>query len=281
MNKSLLIEKAAKLSYNNGCLVVERADDKLSFPLCDVDTIVIDNCQSSVSTALIKALSEDKIDFIFCNEKHLPCSRLEDLRGSSVALAKLNEQLSWEVEQKARAWQCVLNNKISNQAAMSKVLCGSELCSPSMSGAENQEGCFARAYFNKLFGKNFVRHAADDINAMLNYGYSFLLSKSARVISSRGYVGQLGLHHCAKTNNNNFACDIMEPFRPCVDKIVYYLRNEEFIRKYRLELMGVYNQTVYIDGKKYILSDAIEVYFDSVCTFLNRKSDKVSTVAVA
>lgn len=81
----------------------------------------------------------------------------------------------------------------------------------------NREGFAAKVYFNSLFGQNFSRNLDSFTNSALNYGYSILMSAFARAIYSCGCITQLGIWHKGASNNFNFACDLMEPFRPVID----------------------------------------------------------------
>jgi CRISPR-associated endonuclease Cas1 subtype II len=71
-----------------------------------------------------------------------------------------------------------------------------------------------------LFGKKFSRNDDCSINAMLNYGYSIILSVFNREVVANGYITQLGLFHDNMFNQYNLSCDLMEPFRPFVDEKV-------------------------------------------------------------
>ena len=62
----------------------------------------------------------------------------------------------------------------------------------------------------------------------LNYGYSIILSSFTREIVANGYITQLGLFHDNMFNQFNLASDLMEPFRPLVDKCVLGMKLEQF-----------------------------------------------------
>ena len=79
-----------------------------------------------------------------------------------------------------------------------------------------------------LFGNDFTREQENDINAGLNYGYTLLLSIFARELVQTGCFTQLGLKHANQFNDFNLASDLMEPFRPLVDQIIYENRKEAF-----------------------------------------------------
>lgn len=276
MNRSLLIEKPSKLFYSNECIVVEQGDTIVSVPLFEIGALVIDNAQSTITTALLSKLASAGIDVLMCDYKHMPCARLDDLNSNVNGYGRIEEQLSWDKDVKRSAWQQIVANKVHNQISVVENMCGVGIDVPD--DFEKNEGVVARIYFSKLFGRNFMRHANDDINAMLNYGYSLLLSRFAKIIANRGYLTQIGLHHCSKTNNYNFVCDVMEPFRPFVDQIVFFHKDESFGRVQKLTLLDVYNQEVDLSGKIFNLSDAMETYFNDICAFLNGKRENIPKV---
>ena len=130
--------------------------------------------------------------------------------------------------------------------------------------ATNREGHAAKVYFNALFGKSFTR--TDDllINAALNYGYSILLSAFNREIVLNGYLTQLGLFHDNMFNQFNLASDLMEPFRPLVDRLVSHMTLVEFEHTQKMELVNLMNQEVIINERCELISNAIKIYCKSV-----------------
>ena len=66
---------------------------------------------------------------------------------------------------------------------------------------------------------NFLRKDGSAINAALNYGYSLILRLSTKKLF-QGYLTQLGLHHHGSFNPFNFSSDLMEPYRPLIDRWV-------------------------------------------------------------
>ena len=94
------------------------------------------------------------------------------------------------------------------------------------------EGIAARQYFatltlilqNDIYaGKRTQHPAKDTFNASLNYGYAILRAATVRAALSSGLFPALGIFHHHRSNAFPLADDIMEPFRPFVDEIVYDL----------------------------------------------------------
>jgi len=57
-------------------------------------------------------------------------------------------------------------------------------------------------------------------NNLLNYGYAILRAVVARSLVGSGLLPTLGIHHHNRYNAYCLADDIMEPYRPFVDKLV-------------------------------------------------------------
>ena len=58
----------------------------------------------------------------------------------------------------------------------------------------------------------------------MNYGYTILRAATARALSGTGLLSTLGIHHRNKYNSFCLADDIMEPYRPFVDEMVYNMQ---------------------------------------------------------
>ena len=61
---------------------------------------------------------------------------------------------------------------------------------------------------------------------MLNYGYSVVRSGVARALVATGLIPAFGLKHAAVSNAFNLADDVVEPFRPFVDVLVWRAAGE-------------------------------------------------------
>ena len=139
---------------------------------------------------------------------------------------------------KKRLWQQIVRIKLLQQSSVLKFLGKpykflEELAKNVKSGdIDNKEGEGARKYFPLLFGKDFIRDRnKDGINTLLNYGYIILRSATARAIIASGLHPTLGLHHKNQFNPFRLADDLMEPFRPLVDMVVF-----DLIQKNKTEL---------------------------------------------
>lgn len=140
---------------------------------------------------------------------------------------------------------------------------GLELFDPS-----NREGHSARIYFNRLFGNDFSRDLDCPINAGLDYGYTLLMSMFAREVVITGCMTQFGLKHANQFNQFNLASDIMEPFRPIVDRIIYENRDASFVKMKR-ELFTMFSETYAYKNKEMYLTNIVSDYTKKVIKALN------------
>lgn len=147
----------------------------------------------------------------------------------------------------------------------------------------NREAQAARIYFQSLFGPGFCRDIDCTVNDALNYGYAILLSTVNRGIVSRGYVTQCGICHRSEYNQFNLACDLMESFRPLVDRMVDEWVGSEFDSNARHMLGDFVNQTVSYQDGAYKVGSVISLYVQDCLNALNKKIaiDDISGYEVA
>ena len=170
-----------------------------------------------------------------------------------------------------------MTEKIRNQARLLGEL-GFESESAMLSGyaadvthgdLTNREGHAAKVYFNALFGKSFSRGQENPVNAALNYGYSLLLSAFNREVSLNGYLAQLGICHDNAGNPYNLSCDLMEPFRPVIDRVVYNMNPVFFEKEEKICLVSLLHESFMISGSIKTLLNAVKIYTKSIFNAIN------------
>lgn len=67
--------------------------------------------------------------------------------------------------------------------------------------------------------EGFRRHDEDRRNGLLNYGYAVVRAALARACAASGLLPAFGIHHRSRTNPFNLVDDLIEPFRPVVDRM--------------------------------------------------------------
>lgn len=265
--RTVVISRQSKISYKNRFLVVKKDNDEKYVHLSEIDTIIVDSISVSISTYLLKELSDNKINIIFCDDKHNPFGELSSYYSRHNSSKKIKEQITWKVSSKDELWSRIVKNKIINQALLLRKIKSdkynlvlSYVDDVKTGDKTNREGHAAKVYFNALFGNTFVRNDSDEINAALNYGYAILLSTVNKEVISNGYLTQLGIHHKNEFNQFNLTCDLMEPFRIIIDNFVYYNQNRKLDKDYKLDIVNIFNNYFLYQNKKYILKDIIKMY---------------------
>lgn len=274
--RTVVISSQSRISYKNRFLVVKHENDEKYVHLSEIDTVIVDSISVSISSYLLKELSDNKINIIFCDEKHNPFGELTSYYSKHNTSKKIKEQISWKQKNKDELWTKIVKNKIINQALLLKKIDSNKYNlilsytnEIKLGDKTNREGHSAKVYFNALYGKNFTRNENDSINAALNYGYSILLSTINKEIVSNGYITQLGIHHKNEFNEFNLTCDLMEPFRVIIDNFVYYNFKREFDSKYKLDIINILNSTYKYLNKNYTLKDIIKIYVKNTLDSVN------------
>ena len=275
--RTVIVNTHSKLSYKNNHLIFKDASRTELIHLSEVDILLLETTDIVLSTMLIKRLVDENILVIFCDDKRLPTAYLMPYYGRHDSSLQLSRQITWGEEAKAQIWTTIIAQKILNQAfylgscgfleksqSVIELYNGLDLFDPS-----NREGHAARIYFNTLFGNDFSREQDSDINAALDYGYTLILSMFAREIVLSGCMTQFGLKHANQFNQFNLASDIMEPFRPIIDRIVYENRNSSFV-KIKRELFTIFSDTFHYNDKDMYLSNIISDYTKKVIQALNQ-----------
>ncbi len=278
--RTVVISKANKISYKNRFLVVKDDMDEKYIHLSEIDTLIIDSISVSISTYLLKELSENKINLIFCDEKHNPFGELSSYGLRYNSSKKIKKQMNWNKKQNAIVWQTIIKNKILNQMLLLKKikepnadLLLTYINEVTENDKTNREAHASKVYFNSLFTKKFIRNADDEINAKLNYGYAILLSTVNKEVVSNGYITQIGINHKSEYNSFNLSCDLMEPFRVIIDNFVYYNQDKPFDKNYKMDLVNLFNNKYTYQNKKYTLKDIITFYIKNTLAYIEGETE--------
>lgn len=264
------ITKRAKLDCKLNYLVI-RSDETVKIHLSEIYMLLVESTAVSLTAALLCELNKRKIKVIFCDEKRSPDTQLVPFYGSHDTSAKVRSQIGWSADLKSAVWTEIVTEKIQQQAILLEELEKPEsemlrgyIEQIEFNDATNREGHAAKVYFNSLFGKSFTRNDDCPINKALNYGYGLLLSAFNREIAAMGYLTQLGLFHDNQFNFYNLSSDLMEPFRPLVDRRVVRLQPTEFGHSEKVWLLDLLNTEILIQNKMQTTSAAVRIYCKSV-----------------
>jgi CRISP-associated protein Cas1 len=217
----------SRLSLADGQMVVAQADGEARVPLEDIAWVVIDTPQATLTTALIAACMDAGTILVTTDEKHTPSGVMLPFHRHHRQAEVSALQVAASAPLRKRLWQAIVCAKVANQAS-ALALCGGDsraltamLRHVGSGDPGNVEARAARHYWGRLF-PSFVRERpSDKRNMLLNYGYAVARSAVARAIVAAGLWPALGLNHASVSNAFNLADDLVEPFRPFVDLMVW------------------------------------------------------------
>lgn len=282
IKKTLYFGNPAYLSIRNRQLVISRPEsfdlpdengnfEVRTIPIEDIGIIVLDNKQLTITSGVMDALLDQNVALITCDSRSLPIGMMLPLCGNTVQNERFRYQLEATLPLKKQLWQQTIIRKIHNQG---KVLNYStndnhplmeRLSSSVRSGdPDNTEGRAAAYYWKRLFPDypEFIRDQDMDApNNLLNYGYAILRASVARALVASGLLPTLGIHHHNRYNAYCLADDIMEPYRPYVDKLVVDIVRKntslELSREIKATLLTIPTIEVSIDGHRSPLMVAV------------------------
>lgn len=249
IKQTLFFTTPVCLSLKNCQLVVswKNSDDKLTRHIEDIGCVVLENQMISITLPLLNELVKNNVAVILCDCKGMPSAMLQPIEANATQAESLKAQLAVSEPMKKQAWRQIIESKIKNQAAvltrMGKDDSGLKpLYANVKSGdTDNREGLAARLYWSELFGHSFRREReGEPPNCMLNYGYAILRAATARALMGSGLLPNLGIFHKSRYNAFPLADDVMEPYRPYVDEIVYNLYDQgavELTKEVKAELL--------------------------------------------
>ena len=273
--RTVVVSGIAKLDLKLDYLVV-RGEVVQKVHLSEIAVLILENTAISLTAALLCELVKRKVKVILCDEKRNPISELTAYYGSHDTSIKVRNQAEWDIQAKGLVWTEVVSQKIKKQRDLlfhlkrpQAAMLDDYIAELEFNDITNREGHSAKVYFNALFGLEFTRAAECPVNAALNYGYSILLSCFNREVVANGYITQLGIHHSNTYNQYNLSSDLMEPFRPLIDMIVFKMDPRQFEIGEKRSIISLLNYEVTIEGKRQYVGNAIKIYcqsvFDALC----------------
>ena len=224
-----LSDEPARLSVRLGLLVIHRRDqEEVTVPMEEVGVLVVAHRQVTYTHAVLANLASAGGAFIACNEQHMPVGLMLPIAQHHLQAERCAQQATASAPTKKRVWQQLITAKVRAQGRLLDELHKNDrglvpMAKRVRSGdPDNVEGQAARRYWPALFAPHSFRRDrdADDQNKLLNYGYAVLRAIIARALCAAGLHPSLGVHHHNRYDAFCLADDVMEPFRPIVDRAV-------------------------------------------------------------
>ena len=309
IKRTLCFTSPAYLSLKDGQLLIKlpeveksdlpermKKDSTRTIPVEDIGVVVLDNRQITLTHGLLEALLENNCAVVTCDSRGMPVGLMLPLCGNTLQSERFAKQIEASLPLKKQLWQQTVKAKIDNQAAVLKNVtevetgCMSRWSADVRSGdPDNLEGRAAAYYWKNVFSNiteldNFTR-GRDGMppNNLLNYGYAILRAVIARSLVSAGLLPTLGIHHHNRYNAYCLADDIMEPYRPYVDRLVYdmvagHAKEEysEMTRELKMKLLSIPTLDVIINGRRSPLMIAATQTAASLCKCFNGELRRIA-----
>lgn len=277
--KVVHLTKPCKIKVKNSNLVLlfYEDDQEVKVTIKDIDFLLFDNTQFSITGKSIELLSKENVAVFFIDGEFHPSSVLTPYHSHSIMSDIAHTQIAITQEFKDVMWQSIVKSKILNQADVLKFFNRTrhveliELSTKVKLYDKNaDEAQSARLYWKELFNMHTFRReqgSEDIINSMLNYTYAILRASIARHVVINGLLPVFGIWHKNKYNAFNLVDDLIEPFRPFCDLYVKLLLNTKYIEANNLsvnikrDLVNILLlECVDINGGKSTIAKAMELF---------------------
>lgn len=222
------------LAIDRGFMTVsEKSVEVGRVPLDDIATVIANAHGLTYSNNLLVNLATRGVPVVLCAPNHRPAALVWPVDGHHAQAGRMSDQANASAPLKKRLWRQIVQAKILAQgatlAAVGAEAGGFRLLARKVRAGDpdNVEAEAARRYWPLLLGSDFRRDQdGGGLNALLNYGYAVLRAATARAVMAAGLHPSLGLMHSNRGNALALVDDLMEPFRPTVDREVHRLRAE-------------------------------------------------------
>ena len=291
IKRTLYFGQAAYLSLRDGQLLVRlpAEEGSRSIPIEDIGVLILDHQQISITHGLMNALEAHKCALITCSASHMPSGLFLPLDAHSLESERFQTQIEATLPLKKQLWQQTVRMKIQNQARVLEEIYAHPQANMlawvkrvRSGDPDNLEARAAAYYWANLFPSlpKFTRDREESApNALLNYGYALLRAVVARSLVSVGLLPTLGIHHHNRYNAYCLADDIMEPYRPYVDKFVQEIYEREYpeslTKDIKHRLLTIMEQDVVIDGITHPLSIATSLTASSLVRCFEGSSKQI------
>ena len=260
----------------------------------DCAALILNHFQITITQNALKLCAEAGAIIIATDEKHLPISlslpfniNMQGAKKPWLQAQYLGSPLSKQL------WCLIVQAKINGQATMLQKLNSryyNRLAyiakNTDPHSAHKNEALAANLYWREFFkslnskSKREKQNAQEPINQHLNYGYAIIRALMARALAGAGLCLNFGLGHVRKDNPFNLVEDMMEPFRPIIDDIVYQFCHDNpphaLVPTSKTQLVKtILESEIKMAEKTYRLIPAIEVITNHYAIALEKAKPKL------
>lgn len=258
MSVIYLMKEGSHARKDGGRLIIEKDGEKVgSIPLLHVDSIVIGR-NAQMTTQSLCELAKENVQITFMDRFGHICGTLSNER---LSLKRLEWQLACFHDEEIcrRAARYLLEKKLGNQYELLRkylknprhadlrksviTIAGFRKTLSRVTDIDKMrglEGMAAKLYF-QAFGtlmdqdlwefKGREHPAKDPVNALLNFGYSFLEKEVRIALAGARLDPRIGFVHANNDRKDSLVYDVMEIFRqPITDRFILRLINLKKIK---------------------------------------------------
>ena len=265
------IAHPARLSVRDAQLVIERSDFlPFATPVSEIAVLLLAHPQVTLSQAVLSRIAESGGSVITIDGKFLPASMLLPVQAHFLQTERFAGQVQLGLTARKRLWQEIVRAKIAAQGNLLQELRGSDggllpMADRVRSGdPENLEAQAARRYWPLIFNDSKFRRGSEgpDQNRHLDYGYAILRAAVARALCAAGLHPSIGLRHKNRYDAFCLAADVMEPFRPLIDRqVVAWISQQDAAapleKQAKQWLIGAISARYLADGELRTLFDVL------------------------
>lgn len=289
IKQTMMFSSPVYLSLKDQQMVITFKDNKdtVTRPIEDIGFVVIENPQVSISIPLLNELADNNVSVVFCDKKQMPKTMLMTLEGNTTQQESYKYQIDASAPLKKNIWKQLVECKIKNQALLLKKVGknGDVLKQYYMNvksgDTDNREGAAAREYWGRIYDEGFKRdREGQPPNNLLNYGYTILRAAVARALIGSGLYPAFGVFHRNRYNAFPLADDVMEPYRPFVDELVYHIYHDSAVIELDNQAKGILLRVLFSDVKMgkvtRPLENALSLTTASLLRMYKGETDKLS-----
>jgi len=263
--KIVINEFGSYISKKENRFVIKSKEKKEEYSSDQIDQIIISS-PSSISESAVKLTVDNNIDIVYASFNGKPFARIYPCTLGGTTLTRREQALAYFDNRGVVIIKEILSAKLKNQLFLIKRLNKTRkgifffevenmernlqkienLSDESMEAMREKflgfEGYAAAIYFKCLsqicpFNQRNPR-GKDIFNISLNYGYGLLYSEVERACILAGLDPYLGFLHKDRYGKPSMVLDLVEQFRPFIDRAIINLFVRKQISDKDLEIIG-------------------------------------------
>src|SRR3989344_6394317 len=288
--KLIVNEFGAYLSKKENRFVIKTKEKEEEYSADQVDQIIISS-PSSLSEGVVKLATEKNIDIVFTSFYGKPFARIYPCTLGGTTLTRREQAKAYFNDKGNEIVKNILDAKLRNQLFLIKRLNKTrgglfikeikqleenikKFNSIKVESIDNDrdsllgyEGYAAKIYFSCLKQivpfKEREPKSEDVFNMCLNYGYGILYSEVERACILSGLDPYLGFLHMDRYGKPSMVLDLVEQFRPIIDRAIINLFVRKQISDNDLEKIGE-GILLTKDGRTKIINEVMKTLSNKV-----------------